>query len=341
MALSGALRELSTVVGRIEQEGYVVSEMKPQGDALLTDESVNVELSVKFPLADHLADGTCAEIGVGGCDVQGAIPATLSVQVPIEEAESAVNGSHRLRMDGLPKYKDPEALRDVYDRFETFEDMTNELDVDVSPSTVRRHMIKCGIHVPEPMYEDTANEPETVEEEKALGDAPVEEPTSSDAEDGSSSDHDTSPSDPVDADVPTTTTREEATNSTRQPEEESTPTHPGEESTATQPDEGNDDETPPELLEARLESNPAVTDGIGLPEHLTLDDMIEIVRTSETLFEARRQMDVDPACARRVLNALDLMEFVTGRVATKAERDVSKDVIADRIATAIQMDAAG
>lgn len=48
--------------------------------------------------------------------------------------------------ENRPAYKDPEQLRAVYEEYDTFEKMKEALGVDVSFQTVRRHMIKHGIH---------------------------------------------------------------------------------------------------------------------------------------------------------------------------------------------------
>lgn len=50
----------------------------------------------------------------------------------------------------LPEYQDPERLAAVYDEDATFEEMRRKLDVDVTAQTVRKYMIKHGIHEPEP-----------------------------------------------------------------------------------------------------------------------------------------------------------------------------------------------
>jgi hypothetical protein len=50
----------------------------------------------------------------------------------------------------VPKYQDPEQLAAVYNEDATFEEMRQELGVDVTAQTVRKYMIKHGIHEPEP-----------------------------------------------------------------------------------------------------------------------------------------------------------------------------------------------
>lgn len=49
-----------------------------------------------------------------------------------------------------PEYQDPERLAAVYEDNETFEEMRQELDVDVTAQTIRKYMIEHGIHEPEP-----------------------------------------------------------------------------------------------------------------------------------------------------------------------------------------------
>ena len=49
-----------------------------------------------------------------------------------------------------PQYQNPEQLAAVYNENATFEEMRNELGVDVTAQTVRKYMIKHGIHEPEP-----------------------------------------------------------------------------------------------------------------------------------------------------------------------------------------------
>lgn len=47
-----------------------------------------------------------------------------------------------------PQYQDPQRLQAVYEANETFEDMKDALDVDVTAQTVREYMIEYEIHNP-------------------------------------------------------------------------------------------------------------------------------------------------------------------------------------------------
>ena len=81
---------------------------------------------------------------------------------PTETAEEGVTGAEHGadEQDGqaadtddreeLPEYQDPEQLAAVYEENGTFEEMRQKLDVDVTAQTVRKYMIKHGIHEPEP-----------------------------------------------------------------------------------------------------------------------------------------------------------------------------------------------
>jgi hypothetical protein len=50
--------------------------------------------------------------------------------------------------ESAPEYQDPERLAAVYDKYDTFAEMRDALEVDVTSQTVRRYMIEHGIHEP-------------------------------------------------------------------------------------------------------------------------------------------------------------------------------------------------
>jgi hypothetical protein len=72
-----------------------------------------------------------------------------TVSEPTSEGESKETDSTDTQED-VPKYQDPEELGAVYNEDATFEEMRQELGVDVTAQTVRKYMIKHGIHEPEP-----------------------------------------------------------------------------------------------------------------------------------------------------------------------------------------------
>lgn len=72
--------------------------------------------------------------------------------------------------DGPPAYRDPDRLAAVYESEDTFPEMRDALGADVSAQTVRRHMIRHGIHDPshpeptESSAADTATPTRAIEE---------------------------------------------------------------------------------------------------------------------------------------------------------------------------------
>jgi len=54
-----------------------------------------------------------------------------------------------VRDESVPPYEDSPYLERLYESCETFEEMSREIEMDVSAETVRRYMIEAGIHEPE------------------------------------------------------------------------------------------------------------------------------------------------------------------------------------------------
>ena len=67
--------------------------------------------------------------------------------VPLTTSTEVKNTTHKNSQPRDP-YRDPEKLEAVYETYDTFTEMTEALNVDVTPQTVRRYMIKYGIHEP-------------------------------------------------------------------------------------------------------------------------------------------------------------------------------------------------
>jgi len=69
----------------------------------------------------------------------------------LEMSVAATNSQEREEQDKdaeISPYRDPERLQEVYDEYETFDEMTDALGADVTSQTVRRYMIKHDIHTP-------------------------------------------------------------------------------------------------------------------------------------------------------------------------------------------------
>lgn len=145
----------------------------------------------------------------------------------------------------LPPFKDPDRLAEVYASCDTFAEMAETIDMDVTAETVRRYMIDYDIHEPNTYRTGDGDEPESASRE-----------------------------------------------------------------------------TPEPLV---------ISDGIGLPDDVTVDTLIDTVKRSNTIYEVTREVNVDREDALEMLEELNLLDLVVGRLATEGERDISRDEIVDRL----------
>lgn len=75
----------------------------------------------------------------------------------------------------------------------------------------------------------------------------------------------------------------------------------------------------------------ALTDGIGLPDDVTVETLIETVKQSSTIYEVKRDIGVEHDDALEMLRELNLLDLVVGRLATEAERDISREEVVSRL----------
>jgi len=94
---------------------------------------------------------------------------------------------------------------------------------------------------------------------------------------------------------------------------------PGE---AESPAPGNEDDSPVVLA-----------DGIGLPDDVTVETLIETVRSSNTLYEVARDIGLEREEALDTLRELDLLDLVVGRLATQDRRDIEREDVIERLRT--------
>ena len=91
------------------------------------------------------ADKTSANEGVK--TVPGSSTSAEDIENRDDET-TAANEDHSNSSSNKPQYQDPQRLQAVYEANETFEDMKEALDVDVTAQTVREYMIEYEIHNP-------------------------------------------------------------------------------------------------------------------------------------------------------------------------------------------------
>jgi hypothetical protein len=276
------------------------------------------------------ADGVASERTDGG-DVVRQNPA----ESPREECADAQDAPESVRRDrDVPPFRDHELLEAVYESCETFAEMVDELGMDVSAETVRRYMIDAGIHEPN-SYDTDADDADAddTDTDASADDADV----GSDVDAEVDGDTDTvASSDTAPGTVDPTTSGAIGPRSDAATDQGTVLEPAGATDRAGGPDggptrtrgaaEGDGDG------EAETPASPVVlTDGIGLPNDVTVERLIETVKRSGTVYEVTRDIGVERDDAIDILRELNLLDLVVGRLATEAERDISRGEVIERL----------
>lgn len=247
-----------------------------------------------------------------------------SFECPTESCTRAFDTRHGLRIHtskahedtssgtadggtGVP-YKDPSVLREVYDESKSFAEMAEEIQADVSMSTVRRHMINHGIH--EPITYNTTSEAETV---GGQGTTAGGRERAEDAEE--SVDSTTATSSDASAEATDVTAHDRSEGSL----DEACRTAPGE----TEPERN---------FHALLEE-------VGIERRFTSDDLNRVLRNSSTLHQTSQRLDIDKEQAKRLLMRMDLLDTVYGRLVNKEKEEVPSSEIDRRIRKSVSQKA--
>jgi hypothetical protein len=237
---------------------------------------------------------------------------------------------------------DPEVLADVYEKYDTFAEMTEALDVDVGPQAVRKQMIRHDIHEPglaPPSSETNATNADvgsgdSQEESVADGGSVVadttdpgtdepkmldEQGTPDDSDAASPADHDDVTADDAD---PVTDDSDAASVAETGP----TPAEGGEPDADSDAERDSDTDSADDAEES-FEPLP----DIDLPASLTLDEFRTAVEEATTLYDVQRALDLDRETTQELLREYDLLELVCGRAATVSEREKLKTEIHERL----------
>jgi hypothetical protein len=273
-----------------------------------------------LPATDHEVDVDVIDTTI---DTDGCVSATLSAALTVDEEESTTGagssdeestteaGSSTAGASGdpvdtahareVPPFRDPELLEEVYASCETFAEMTDAIGMDVTAETVRRYMIDHGIHQPDSY--DTADGPGTTDVDDADADA------STHGTDTDASTHDT------DTDASTHGTDTDASVHEESP--------PGGTRDGTQKTAANGDT-----------EHVVLTDGIGLPDDVTVEMLIETVQRSNTVLEVKRDLGIERQEALNTLQRLDMVDLVIGRLDAETQRNVSRTDVIERLRAA-------
>lgn len=178
MSIDASLHALARLLEAQRAEGVDVESVSAttEGEDLATE--MRVALPFDLSTGAETVDVADAEYRDGRICVDVSMTfdiAELSERAPENQATSEQSDSGDDAPSGPPPYKDPDRLREVYEQYDSFAEMTEALDVDVTAQTVRRNMMKHGIHEPNTSdsgseAEDAADEPREAEGDEAAAD---------------------------------------------------------------------------------------------------------------------------------------------------------------------------
>ncbi|MDS0300730.1 hypothetical protein NDI76_18435 [Halogeometricum sp. S1BR25-6] len=206
-----------------------------------------------------------------------------------------------IRDESVLPCEDVEYLERLYERCETFTEMTRLIEMDVTSETVRRYMIEAGVHSPT-SYDTTPRTRESESGKPRLRKSDTDERDAPKPDAGPSAVHG------ADADSP-----EADPDERRESEGDSSP------------------ETTPEPSPDAVGAEKLVTDGIGLPNRVQIPDVVDAVTVSVTLYGFARRLDLEQEDARELLRQLNLLDFVPRRLPAGRKQEISHEDVAEQI----------
>ena len=235
---------LETGLSVTEHTGDYEVDIEPVEATPHTDGTATVTVSLTLSGIDGAGSDELA------ADRQGSAP---QVRSPPEEREEIVrdpDAEAETESRDIPPFRDPELLQEVYDAHDTFAEMADALEMDVTGETVRRYMIDHDIHQPNSYRANSA---------------------------------------------PASTTPAESTVA--------------------------DDQ----------EEMVVLSDGIGLPDGVSVEDLIETVSRSNTIYEVKEDLDLERMEAHAMLKELNMVDLVLGRLSNDTGRDITREDVVERL----------
>ncbi len=245
-------RDVSLCAPRLGPDGSIRFALDST-DAIVPATDFDIDVELLDAAVDETGQvTTCLQVTPtnGASSTRGAPPRSADAPGATDAGGTAPASQTANGERNVPPFKDPDLLADVYESCDTFAQMAEAIDMDVTDETVRRYMIDYDIHQP--------NSYRTGDD----GDSPDAESTSPSEEVG----------DPV-----------------------------------------------------------VLSDGIGLPDEVTVETLIDTVKRSNTIYEVTREVNVGREDALEMLEDLNLLDLVVGRLATEGERDISREEIVGRM----------
>ncbi|SDX93026.1 hypothetical protein SAMN04487946_104104 [Halobellus clavatus] len=254
-----------------------------------------------------------------------------------------------VRDESVPPYEDTPYLRRLYEVCDTFDEMSERIEMDVSAETVRRYMIDADVHSPRSYTlgdaeVSTTDDDETQSEAATRSEAATQNGAATHAvehaaDSGSTTDDGRTP------DVADATGQRDASDATPEaaPSKASEGEQRADETAPPAPDgsserRGDGDgsqataEDAEELLAPdSLPDEQLIADGIGLPETLTLPDVVDAVIDARTVHEVGRELGLEHDRTRRLLRQLNVLDLVLCRVSNASGGRCSVETVAGRI----------
>jgi hypothetical protein len=230
-----------------------------------------------------------------GTNPSGGRPSVVS-----DESEHA-DPISTARNEDLPPYEDAEYLQRIYDTCDTFVEMAEMIEMDVSAETVRRYMTEADVHEPASYNTVSSSIAENVESSERNG-------------------------------SDTSSASEENTVRNAGDDSKTTPADRERKRRLDKMDSESDDPVD------GIKSHQLIADGIGLPNGVTIDQLADAVESSITVHEVKQELNIERDEARRLLERLNLLDLVLTRVWRENGRRVSRDKIANRIRLSVTKD---
>ncbi|AFZ71928.1 hypothetical protein [Natronobacterium gregoryi] len=143
-----------------------------KGGLAVDDVAVDADGRLQFVLETNTPvvpadDGLEVEPTTAAVTDEGSVTASLRATVGGDENADRERRASVVESDDgdtgcgrdVPPFRDPELLATVYDSCETFAEMSDAIEMDVTAETVRRYMIDYGIHEPERYDTDDIDAP--------------------------------------------------------------------------------------------------------------------------------------------------------------------------------------
>ncbi|MDJ1433769.1 hypothetical protein [Halostagnicola sp. A-GB9-2] len=222
-------------------------------------------------------------------DTQATTDESASDQSKVEEKLDAARSAN------LPPYEDDEYLQCLYDSCDTFAEMAEHIEMDVTSETVRRYMTEAGIH--QPVSYETADEDET-----------------------------------NDSTANSSIAATDADNTVDKPDEQTAAKECSGDAQSSSGSTSEQDLAAKEDDPIESVSNTQLAaDGLGLPDGLTIEKVVSAIESSMTLYDIQRQLDLDRERTKELLKQLDLIDLAMHRISHDPGQEVTREEIANRI----------